>query len=79
MRIFNLKDAFKKESGVKFFLLSVLITGLSYGLYKGVIDNYLAEIVGMGEMARNELRAARGILTEEDHGDLMRRLEASSI
>ena len=35
--------------------------------------------LGMGEMARNELRAARGILTEEDHGDLMRRLEASSI
>ena len=52
MRIFNLKDAFKKESGVKFFLLSVLITGLSYGLYKGVIDNYLAEVVGMGEMAK---------------------------
>ena len=35
--------------------------------------------LGMGEMARNELRAAREILTEEDHGDLMRRLEASSI
>ena len=46
----NTKSAFRKESGVKFFLLSVLITGLSYGLYKGVIDNYLAEIVGMGEM-----------------------------
>jgi len=41
--------AFKKENGVKFFLLSVLITGPSYGLYKGVLDNYLAEIVGMGE------------------------------
>ncbi|MDO4740950.1 MAG: MFS transporter [Eubacteriales bacterium] len=52
MRIFNLKKAFKKDSGVKFFLLSVLITGLSYGLYKGVIDNYLAEVVGMGEMAK---------------------------
>ena len=48
----NIKSAFRKESGVKFFLLSVLITGLSYGLYKGVIDNYLAEIVGMGEMAK---------------------------
>ena len=31
--------------------------------------------LGMGELARNELRAARGILTEEDHGDLMRRLD----
>ena len=34
------------------FLLSVLITGLSYGLYKGMLDNFLAEIVGMGEMDR---------------------------
>lgn len=31
--------------------------------------------LGMGEMARNEMRAARGILTEEDHRDLMRRLD----
>ena len=46
----NIKSAFRKDSGVKFFLLSVLITGLSYGLYKGVLDNYLAEIVGMSEM-----------------------------
>jgi len=46
----NIKSAFRKENGVKFFLLSVLITGLSYGLYKGILDNYLAEIVGMSEM-----------------------------
>ena len=46
------KDIFKKEDGIKFFLLSVLITGLSYGLYKGVLDNFLAEVVGMGEMDR---------------------------
>lgn len=45
-------DIFRKESGVKFFLLSVLITGLAYGLYKGVLDNFLAEVVGMGEMDR---------------------------
>ena len=31
--------------------------------------------LGMGEMDRNELRAARGILTEEDYGDLVKRLE----
>lgn len=30
--------------------------------------------LGMGEMARNELRAVRGILTEEDYGDLMMRI-----
>ena len=48
----QLKDIFKKGSGYKFFLLSVLITGLSYGLYKGVLDNFLAEVVAMGEMDR---------------------------
>lgn len=31
--------------------------------------------LGMGELARNELRAARGLLTEEDYGDLMKRLD----
>lgn len=46
------RDSFRKESGVGLFLLSVLITGLSYGLYKGVLDNFLAEIVGVGEMDR---------------------------
>ena len=46
------RDAFRKERGVTLFLLSVLITGLSCGLYKGVLDNFLAEVVGMGEMDR---------------------------
>lgn len=32
--------------------MCILVTGLSYGLYKGLLDNYLAEIVGMGEMDR---------------------------
>ena len=32
--------------------MCVLITGLSYGLYKGMLDNFLAEVVGMGEMDR---------------------------
>lgn len=30
--------------------------------------------LGMGEMARNELRAAKGRLTEEDYSDLLSRL-----
>ena len=34
------------------FFISLLSMGLGYGLYKGVIDNYLAEIVGMGEFYR---------------------------
>ena len=46
------KELFKENSQFKILLLSVLITGLSYGLYKGMLDNFLAEIVGMGEMDR---------------------------
>lgn len=48
----KIKTVFKDDSRFKVFLLSVLITGLSYGLYKGMLDNFLAEIVGMGEMGR---------------------------
>ena len=45
-------DAFRVGTPFRQFLLSILITGLSYGLYKGMLDNYLVEIVGMGEMDR---------------------------
>ena len=45
-------DVYREGNNFRFFLLSVLITGLSYGLYKGMLDNYLAEVVLMGEMDR---------------------------
>jgi len=48
----TLADTYKEGSGFWWLLLCILITGLSYGLYKGMLDNYLAEIVGMGEMDR---------------------------
>ena len=48
----RIQEAFRAETKFKVFLISVLITGLSYGLYKGILDNFLAEIVGMGEMDR---------------------------
>ncbi len=48
----KIKTAFKEDPRIKVFLLSILITGLSYGLYKGMLDNFLAEVVGMGEMDR---------------------------
>ena len=38
---------FRPESKYRAFFLSIITFGLAYGLYKGVIDNYLAEIVGM--------------------------------
>ena len=45
-------DVFQSNTRYKAFLLSILITGLSYGLYKGILDNFLAEVVQMGEMDR---------------------------
>lgn len=48
----KMKDTFRPESSYKQFFLSLLTIGLAYGLYKGVIDNYLAEIVTMGEFDR---------------------------
>lgn len=48
----QMKETFREDSMFKVLLLSILITGLSYGLYKGMLDNFLAEVVGMGEMDR---------------------------
>ena len=48
----SLTAAFLEGTSYKVFLLSILITGLSYGLYKGMLDNFLVEIVGMEEMDR---------------------------
>lgn len=48
----KLKSIFKEDSFYKVFLTSLMVTGLGYGIYKGVIDNYMAEIVGMGEFDR---------------------------
>ncbi len=46
------KETFLEGKNYKILLLSILVTGLSYGLYKGMLDNYLAEIVGLGELER---------------------------
>ena len=43
----RLEAVFRPESSYRAFFLSMVTFGLSYGLYKGVIDNYLAEVVGM--------------------------------
>lgn len=48
----KLTDAFRSDTKYKVFLLSILVTGLSFGLYKGILDNFLAEVVMMGEMDR---------------------------
>ena len=48
----SLVEIYRDGSGFRVFLTCLLITGLSYGLYKGMLDNYLAEVVGMGEIDR---------------------------
>ena len=50
--MFQFKNVFQENTSFKMFLLSILITGISYGLYRGMMDNYLAEVVKMGEMDR---------------------------
>ena len=43
----RIAKTFRPDSGYKAFFLSMITFALAYGLYKGIIDNYLAEIVGM--------------------------------
>ena len=43
---------FRNGTGYIIFFLAVAMTSVGYGLYKGILDNYLAEIVGIGEMER---------------------------
>ena len=50
--ISSLKETYTDGSNFKYFLLCILITGLSSGLYKGMLDNFLAEVVQMGEFDR---------------------------
>ena len=45
-----IRAAFSEGKNPKLFLLAILVAGLSYGLYKGVLDNFLADVVAMGEM-----------------------------
>lgn len=45
-------ETFKSDSGYKALLASLMLSALGFGLYKGVIDNYLAEIVAMNQLDR---------------------------
>ena len=47
--ISNLKKTFRADSSYRAFLISVITFALAYGLYKGIIDYYLAEVAGMSE------------------------------
>ncbi|MCQ2555032.1 MAG: MFS transporter [Clostridia bacterium] len=52
---------FKENTPFKALFLSITISGLGYGIYKGLIDNYLAEIVTMGEFDRGLVEFFREI------------------
>lgn len=57
----NIKSTFKNERGVKFFLLSLFVTGTGYGIYKGIIDNYFAEVVKIREFDRGVIEFCREV------------------
>ena len=48
----KLKSVFKEDTKWKTLFLSILMMAIGYGLHKGIMDNYLAEIVGMTEFDR---------------------------
>ncbi len=48
----RLQQVFRPDSTYRQFFLSLLTVSLAYGLYKGIVDNYLAEIVTMSEFDR---------------------------
>ncbi len=41
------QEVFREDSEYRAFFLSLVTFALAYGLYKGIIDNFLAEVVGM--------------------------------
>ena len=45
-------SAFRPESNYRAFIISLVTFGLAYGLYKAILDNYLAEIVQMTQFDR---------------------------
>lgn len=48
----RIASVFRDETKWKTLFLSILMMSIGYGLHKGIVDNYLAEMVGMGEMDR---------------------------
>lgn len=46
------ESIYKKDSNLKIFIATILFSGLAYGFYRGVQDNYLAEIVHITEFER---------------------------
>ena len=43
------RETFRSDSSYRALFASIVTFALSFGLYKGIIDNYLAEVAGMSE------------------------------
>lgn len=48
----RISAVFKDDTKWKTLFMSILMMSVGYGLHKGIVDNYLAEIVGMKEFDR---------------------------
>lgn len=48
----NISSVFRQESRYRALFLSLLLSTVGYGLYKGIFDNYMAEVVQMNELDR---------------------------
>lgn len=57
----KLKDCFRADSPYRVFFLSILMTGIGYGLYKGMLDNYMADVVHISESGRGVVEFFREI------------------
>ena len=48
----RLSGIYRDDVPFKPYLTALLTFGMAYGLYKGILDNYLAEVVAMGDFDR---------------------------
>jgi Na+/melibiose symporter-like transporter len=55
------ESIYRGDTSVRVFLTTILLTGLAYGLYRGIQDNYLAEIVKISEFERGIVEFFREI------------------
>ncbi|MBE6968926.1 MAG: MFS transporter [Ruminococcaceae bacterium] len=47
-----MQEAFNPNSPYRLLLLTTIFTGLAFGIQKGMLDNFLVEVVGMNQMDR---------------------------
>lgn len=52
MKTPSLHTVFREDSRYRALLLSLLMSTIGYGLYKGIFDNYMAEVAQMNELDR---------------------------